>query len=279
MAKIVCLDPGHGGRDPGALGITTQEKANNLIFCLKLGGELQRHGVLVKYTRTTDKDFCSGSFSDVIDLENRIIIAKSYNPDIFISCHNNSFNKNAKGLETFCYKFGGTDQKLANDIHSKLSTLPFSNRGVKSGNLYVLRKFDKTSTDACLIEYGFIDSEEKLILDNMNNAVILAATGILKNIGIEYKKETDEVIDVLTHAIAYHTVKDFSTALIIADKLGNCATFCCNANPVIHPEAKLAKHLIKIGGPKVEDHPNVTNCCGYDAPETAILAAKYAQTL
>ncbi|GAB6170531.1 peptidoglycan recognition family protein [Paradesulfitobacterium aromaticivorans] len=85
--------------------------------------------------------------------------------------------------------------------------------------------------------------------------------------------------DVLDHAVVYFTDRDFSSARIVSDKLGGCAMFCRNGQSAVHPEAKSAKHLVIIGGPEVKDHPNVTNCCGAGAPETAILAAQYAQTL
>lgn len=90
----------------------------------------------------------------------------------------------------------------------------------------------------------------------------------------------EEVKYMSKHAIIYFTVTDFSTAKIVADRLGNCGMFCRNAdNAAIHPDAKVAEHLIVIGGAAYNDHPNVTNCCGKGAPETAILAAQYAQTL
>ena len=142
----------------------------------------------VNYTRTTDKDFCSGTFDVNEDLQNRIAIAKQFNPDVFCSLHNNSFNKSAKGIECHCYKFGGGDQKLAQRVQNQLSSLNFINRGTKASNFYVLRKFDGTNTDACLVEYGFIDSEEDAILANMDKASILIATGLLEHLGITYKE-------------------------------------------------------------------------------------------
>ncbi len=84
----------------------------------------------------------------------------------------------------------------------------------------------------------------------------------------------------MEHAIVYFSDRDFSSARIVSDRLGGCAMFCRNGdNKKIHPDAKAAKHLVMIGGAPVTDHPNVTNCCGSGAPETAILAAQYAQTL
>ncbi|WP_434512578.1 hypothetical protein [Desulfitobacterium sp. AusDCA] len=86
--------------------------------------------------------------------------------------------------------------------------------------------------------------------------------------------------EVLEHAVVYFTDRDFSGARIISDKLGGCAIFCRNGdNSRIHLSAKSAKHLVMVGGVPVSDHPNVTNCCGSGAPETAILSAQYAQTL
>ncbi|MHB1651685.1 MAG: DUF1906 domain-containing protein [Desulfitobacteriaceae bacterium] len=82
------------------------------------------------------------------------------------------------------------------------------------------------------------------------------------------------------HAIIYFTDRDFSSARIVSDRLGGCGMFCRNAdNSFIHPDAKAAEHLVMIGGAEYHDHPNVTNCCGAGAPETAIVAARYAQTL
>ena len=81
-------------------------------------------------------------------------------------------------------------------------------------------------------------------------------------------------------AVMYFSVNDFSTAKIVADRLGGCAMFCRDANNTnVHPDAKAAGHLVVVGGAPVTDRTNVTNCCGADAPATAILAAQYAQTL
>lgn len=86
-------------------------------------------------------------------------------------------------------------------------------------------------------------------------------------------------VDVPNHVIAFWSAKDYSGAIQISERLGNCLMTCRNAKPDLHPDAKAAKHLIVVGGPKVTDHPNVTNLCGDTGPDTAILAAKYAQTL
>jgi N-acetylmuramoyl-L-alanine amidase len=105
----------------------------------------------------------------------------------------------------------------------------------------------------------------------------------------DFVMEVDEVVRlvraskgeniVLKHVIVFWTAKDYSGAIQISERLSNCLMTCRDGKPDIHPDAKMAKHLIVVGGPEVKDHPNVTNLCGLRGPETAILAANYAKTL
>jgi N-acetylmuramoyl-L-alanine amidase len=183
----VVLDPGHGGRDPGAIGKITFEKENNLTLAMKVGEILQRHNVIVNYTRTRDNDFCPGTYDVNTDLKNRIAIANQFRPDVFVSLHNDAFNTQAKGLETHCFKFGGTDEKLAKCIQNQMvPVLGLINRGVKATNYYVLRMYDGKHASAALVEYGFIDSEEDVILAKMDTAAVAIAKGILEFLGIAY---------------------------------------------------------------------------------------------
>ena len=291
--KICVLDIGHGGRDPGAIGKTTQEKNNNLTLGLKIGKILQNHNMTVNYTRDTDKDFCKNSYDVNTDLQNRITIAKQYNPDIFISLHNNSYNKQVKGLECHCYKFGGTDEKLSRSIQKNMASAlnMMIDRKVKASNFYVLRLFDKTSTDACLVEYGFIDSEEDVILANMDIASVAISRGILEHLGINYVEKTISTIQsiennnkgddfIMEHAVFYFTERDFSVARMISSKLKDCALYCRNGvNANIHTDVNFIKHPIFVGGAEYHINPNTTNCCGEHDYDTAILASNYAKTL
>jgi N-acetylmuramoyl-L-alanine amidase len=83
----------------------------------------------------------------------------------------------------------------------------------------------------------------------------------------------------MEHVIAFWTAKDFSGAIQIAERLGNCLLTCRDGKPELNARAKSAQHLIVIGGKEVTDHPNVTNLCGATGPDTAILAAEYAKKL
>lgn len=94
---------------------------------------------------------------------------------------------------------------------------------------------------------------------------------------VYYQREGE---DQMEKAVVYWSARDYSVALMVANKLGGCGHFCRNEIATnVHPDAKGAKHLVNIGGPEIHDHPNVTNKCGDHAPDTAILAAEYANSL
>lgn len=256
---IVVIDPGHGGRDSGAVGNKTYEKNNNLTLGLGVGKILSQHGVTVYYTRTDDRDFCFNGYDENTDLQNRIAVAKQYNPDVFVSCHNNSFNHQANGIETHCFKLGGTDEQLARSIQDSMaSSLQFFDRGIKITNLYVTRKFDGTNTSACLVEYGFIDSEEDLILANMNKAIIAVAKGILSFLGIQYDGEIqgDENLH-MNRVVLLNTPepKDMILVKEYFDYTSVCPIFFrVNGQPP--EEVFKADQLIILGGADVPNHQN-----------------------
>ncbi|TCD04181.1 N-acetylmuramoyl-L-alanine amidase [Pedobacter frigidisoli] len=94
--KTIVIDPGHGGRKPGASGSFSKEKDVSLKVALKLGAQIKEAlpGIKVIYTRTTDVD---------VDLYRRAEMANDANADLFISIHCNSMppgNKHIKGVET-----------------------------------------------------------------------------------------------------------------------------------------------------------------------------------
>lgn len=104
-AYTVVLDPGHGGKDPGAIGKFSQEKDLNLSLALEVGKKLNEQfpDVKVVYTRSTDV---------FIPLQERADIANKNNADLFISIHTNSAEKKDPcGVETFIL---GTDKMEAN---------------------------------------------------------------------------------------------------------------------------------------------------------------------
>ncbi|MFG5142549.1 N-acetylmuramoyl-L-alanine amidase, partial [Campylobacter lari] len=95
--KIIVIDPGHGGKDPGTLGDKgVREKDVVLSVALKLGNELKKRGYKIYYTRSTDK---------FINLRDRTSMANEKMADLFISIHANAAPnkqraKTLQGIET-----------------------------------------------------------------------------------------------------------------------------------------------------------------------------------
>lgn len=150
MATIV-IDAGHGGYDAGAVKGSRFEKNDNLRLALAVGERLQKCGINVVYTRTTD---------EFIPLLERSRISNSRNVDLFVSFHRNSAtNENANGVETLIYTNASSkSQRTAEALQQALASAGIqSNRGVKRANLSVLRE---TSAPALLLELGFISNDQ-----------------------------------------------------------------------------------------------------------------------
>ncbi|AVP55443.1 N-acetylmuramoyl-L-alanine amidase [Clostridium tetani] len=184
---IVCIDPGHGGYDSGAVGPTgIKEKDIALKVAQKTGKILENKGVKVVYTRTSDK--VSWPSSEGLDLKKRTEIANSMNPNYFVSIHCNSANNipSAKGTETYYSRGSVLGQKLATNVQNELiKNLGTINRGTKTANFYVIRN---SNCPAILAELEFISNTEGE--QNLNNEEFQdkcaqsIANGILKSLGL-----------------------------------------------------------------------------------------------
>lgn len=148
---VVVLDPGHGGVDPGAVGIGgLQEKTIVLPMSLRVAELLRAEGVQVIMTRSDDL---------TLDLEPRVNIANRANATVFLSIHANAISlsrPDVNGVETYYASESG--RQLANIIHANV--LPASglgNRGVKQARFFVLRH---TDMPAALLEVGFVTGRE-----------------------------------------------------------------------------------------------------------------------
>lgn len=153
---LVVVDAGHGGRDPGTVGNGLQEKDITLAQAFALQSALERSGIQVIMTRTTDSIVLqNGTIGQ--DLSARADIANRNNADLFISWHVDSFsNPEVNGVAAWVYpstlgtKTETIAQLLVNDITAATGQL---NRGVYTADFEVLRE---TNMDAVLIESGFI---------------------------------------------------------------------------------------------------------------------------
>lgn len=153
MSKIICLDPAHGGKDPGAVNGTKHEAIAALAIARKVEAVLESKGYEVVYTRTKDK---------YLTLAERCAISNNKGANAFVSIHlNASTNRNAHGIETWhYYKVGDKTKKLANNIQNALiKSTSATNRGVKTTEtLYVLKH---TIAPAVLVECGFISNNNE----------------------------------------------------------------------------------------------------------------------
>jgi N-acetylmuramoyl-L-alanine amidase len=172
----ICIDPGHGGYDPGAIGLTPfslEEKEVNLSISSFLEEKLEQSIHWVSMTRRRDV---------FVRLEDRARYANRLEADLFVSVHTNSFHlPTVSGIEVYHYPNSVRGKALAESILSSLvdSYPGHNNRGVKARNLKVLKE---TGMPAVLVEVEFISNPDQLqFLADENNREGLAdtiATGI-----------------------------------------------------------------------------------------------------
>ncbi len=182
-AWTVCLDPGHGGGDPGATGTYFQEKNANLNVAVEAAGLLASLPACewVGMTRTGDYH---------VSLAGRVEYANTNGFDRFVSIHENAFNTQVQGSETFCHtpSPGYPGFELASRVlDGILWAHAYSDRGVKDGSwLYVIAN---TTMPAILGEGTFIDydgswNESQRYLTNWNDHMGRQGYGYAAGIGL-----------------------------------------------------------------------------------------------
>lgn len=153
---LVCIDPGHGGKDNGAHSGGRLEKDDNLRLALAVRDACEEKGIAVMLTREDDT---------YLTLQERCDAANAAGADLFVSLHRNSTkNGDPKGVEIWTASKGGGKQ-MAQAILDRLAAVGISeNRGVWQGTSdngdradYYVNKH--TKMPACLVEMGFITNE------------------------------------------------------------------------------------------------------------------------
>ena len=166
--NTVIVDAGHGGEDPGAIGVNGEyEKNINLEIAMALGTALSEEGFAVIYTRTEDKMLYSPEenikgMRKLSDLKNRCNIAAEYPEAIFISIHLNSYSQSKySGFQAYYSEINEGGKVLASEIQSSVKerVQNNNNRVIKNGSgLYLL---DNVSNPAVLLECGFLTNAEE----------------------------------------------------------------------------------------------------------------------
>lgn len=147
--KLIIVDPGHGGSDPGMIGTTynTMEKDLNLSTALYVRDALVAKGARVEMTRTRD--------SQKPTLARRVQMSTALGADAFVSIHYNSSPKKVSGTLTFFYS-ESDDLKLARAIETRLGQgIGLKSNGISFGNYHILRE---NRIPAALVELGFLTS-------------------------------------------------------------------------------------------------------------------------
>ncbi len=146
------IDPGHGGRDPGAVGPTRlYEKDVTLGISLELGRLLKAAGLEPVFTRTDDR---------TVELITRSALLNNMKCDLAVSVHCNSVTRQeANYISTFIQAQGGQAEKLAQKVQNELvQTTGWPDGSVREKDLHMTRE---TKMPAILIECGFVSNPEQ----------------------------------------------------------------------------------------------------------------------
>jgi len=175
---LVCLDPGHGGKDPGAVYNGLKEK--DLVLTIAYFTAAYLHYDTVGLNKFKVDTFLTRTTDEYISLEERVMYANMDDADIFVSIHcNASINHEARGKEIFHYPNSKKGERLAKCIANYLYHIsPTEFRGIKQRPYYVL---NYTNMPAVLVEVEFIDYPETPLYDieTLRKAGLAIARGIV----------------------------------------------------------------------------------------------------
>ncbi len=171
-AKVM-LDPGHGGKDPGAIAQTgVYEKTVNIQVSHKVAYLLRKWGITVAMTRTNDV---------FVELDDRVAMTNRFNPDLFVSIHADACdNRSTSGYSVYVARIGSKASKsAAGKIVTAMKNTRFVNRGVKKANYRVLVK---TKCPAVLVEMGYLSNRYQATLLAQNETQQKVAYSIARGI-------------------------------------------------------------------------------------------------
>lgn len=148
----VVIDPGHGGPDPGAVGIRGLRETDVVLdVSLQVAALLRARGVRVNLTRTREVD---------VDLPPRVSLANRSGANVFVSIHANALSMrrpDVNGIETFFFS-DPRSARLATYLQQQMMAVSAGspNRGVRRGRFFVIRR---TAMPSALVEMGFVTGE------------------------------------------------------------------------------------------------------------------------
>lgn len=192
--ETILIDPGHGGSDPGKIGVNNaKEKEINLAIAKKLKACLEEQGYQIVMTREDDNGLYAeeGRGSKSEDMRNRCALIEKTAPVMTVSIHQNSYtSESISGPQVFYFATSKEGQSIAECIQSTMNEkLGIERpREIKGNDTYYLLK--RSASPAVIVECGFLSNyaeAEKLITETYQTQVAEAiCQGILKYMTEEY---------------------------------------------------------------------------------------------
>lgn len=168
--ETIVIDAGHGGFDPGKVGVANSlEKDINLAIAKLVRTELTASGYTVYMTREEDVALCQGNESSkkLTDMKNRVALIEEKAPRLTVSIHQNSFSAGTKGAQVFYYSASEEGEKLAASIQNSIreAVADDNHRKEKANDSYYMLR--KVSSPLVIVECGFLSNpqEEALLQD------------------------------------------------------------------------------------------------------------------
>ena len=168
LNKIIYIDPGHGGLDPGTIYKNIYEKDINLSISKKLKKLLEEEGAIVYLTRYDDYDLAINGALErkKSDLNNRAKIINKSKADMYVSIHLNSIESSTwSGAQVFYDDVNSNNKEIAEIMQKILKKKLKTNRKVKEINNMLMNR--KITIPGVLIEVGFLSNpNERYLLQN-----------------------------------------------------------------------------------------------------------------
>lgn len=169
--KVIVIDSGHGGNDPGKVGVCgSLEKDINLSIAKKVKEILKKKNYLVVMTREEDKGLYreTDRKKKIADLKARVALIEETNPDMVVSIHQNSFGSaGVKGAQVFYYSDSEEGKRMGEIMQETIKSVIHdgNHRKAKGNKSYYL--LCKTKVPLVIVECGFLSNpdEEKLLSD------------------------------------------------------------------------------------------------------------------
>lgn len=183
---LIVIDPGHGGSDPGKVGVNQAlEKDINLAIANKVNILLEKQGFSVIMTRENEEGLAN---SKVEDMKERVHIINKTKPDLAVSIHQNSYGgEGIHGAQVFYYSHSKEGEKAANTMQNALLAADTENtRAAKANDTYYMLK--RTKVPVIIVECGFLSNRaeankliDKKYQDSLAEAICQGIQNCLKD--------------------------------------------------------------------------------------------------